>query len=95
MFSQLMQGTGQLLIFTSYLAHRSGPNTSSEDRKAIYATYNQAKEGDLHADYYENRKKEWPATHMRKEGQKYEKGAMTYGFGSPMLSVDAGKQVAF
>lgn len=32
---------------------------------------------------------------MRKQGQSYEKGALTYGFGSPMLSVDAGKQVAF
>ncbi|CEJ92830.1 Putative Ectoine hydroxylase [[Torrubiella] hemipterigena] len=86
---------GQLLIFTSYLAHRSGPNTSAEDRKAIYATYNQAKEGDLHRDYYENRKKEWPATHMRKAGESYASGALTYGFGSPMLSVDEGKQVVF
>ncbi|KAM3430835.1 hypothetical protein MY4824_007468 [Beauveria thailandica] len=85
---------GQLLIFTSYLAHRSGPNTSSSDRKAIYATYNCASEGDLHKGYYEHRK-EWPATHMRKKGESYEKGALTYGFGSPMLSVDAGRQVAF
>ena len=64
--------TGQLLIFTSYLAHRSGPNTSSADRKAIYATYNCASEGDLHKGYYEDRKKEWPATHMRKKGESYE-----------------------
>ncbi|KID74530.1 2-aminoethylphosphonate dioxygenase [Metarhizium brunneum] len=86
---------GQLLIFPSYLAHRSGPNNSSDDRKAIYATYNLAAEGDMHREYYEDRKKEWPATHMRKEGESYAKGALTYGFGSPMLSVDAGKQVAF
>ncbi|KAM3547800.1 hypothetical protein MY1884_009436 [Beauveria asiatica] len=86
---------GELLIFTSYLAHRSGPNTSSSDRRAIYATYNCASEGDLHKGYYEHRKKEWPATHMRKKGESYEKGALTYGFGSPMLSVDAGRQVAF
>lgn len=87
--------TGELLIFTSYLAHRSGPNKSAEDRKAIYATYNLAAEGDLHKAYYEDRKKEWPATHMRKAGESYEKGALTYGFGSPMLSVDAGQQVTF
>ncbi|PNP73223.1 hypothetical protein FNYG_13434 [Fusarium nygamai] len=37
---------GELLIFTSYLAHRSGANKSSSDRKAIYATYNRACEGD-------------------------------------------------
>ncbi|KAL5092851.1 hypothetical protein Trisim1_000586 [Trichoderma cf. simile WF8] len=86
---------GQLLIFTSYLAHRSGPNHSNENRKALYATYNRASEGDLHHDYYELRKKEWPATHMRKEGETYEDGALRYAFGSPMLSVDAGRQLAF
>ncbi|QYS97683.1 Epoxidase subunit A [Trichoderma simmonsii] len=86
---------GQLLIFTSYLAHRSGPNHSNENRKALYATYNRASEGNLHQDYYELRKKEWPATHMRKEGETYEDGALRYAFGSPMLSVDAGRQLAF
>ncbi|CAK7212756.1 hypothetical protein SBRCBS47491_001574 [Sporothrix bragantina] len=86
---------GQLLIFTSYLAHRSGANKSSSDRKAIYATYNRACEGDLRKGYYEHREKEWPATHMRKKGESYAAGALTYGFGSPMLSVDQGKQVAF
>ena len=86
---------GQLLIFTSYLAHRSGANKSASDRKAIYATYNCASEGDLHKQYYEHRKIEWPATHMRRKGQSYEQGALMYGFGSPMLSVDVGHQVAF
>ncbi|KAF5586155.1 epoxidase subunit A [Fusarium subglutinans] len=86
---------GELLVFTSYLAHRSGANKSSSDRKAIYATYNRACEGDLRQGYYEHRKQEWPATHMRKAGKSYEAGALTYGFGSPMLSVDAGKQVTF
>ncbi|KAL6691000.1 hypothetical protein J3F84DRAFT_398014 [Trichoderma pleuroticola] len=71
---------GQLLIFTSYLAHRSGPNHSNENRKALYATYNRASEGDLHQDYYELRKKEWPATHMREEGESYEDGALRYAF---------------
>lgn len=32
---------------------------------------------------------------MRKAGKSYEAGALTYGFGSPMLSVEAGKQVTF
>ncbi|KKP05661.1 hypothetical protein THAR02_02215 [Trichoderma harzianum] len=86
---------GQLLIFTSYLAHCSGPNHSNENRKALYATYNCASEGDLHQDYYERRMKEWPATHMRKEGETYEDGALRYAFGSPMLSVDAGRQLDF
>ncbi|KAF2674307.1 PhyH-domain-containing protein [Microthyrium microscopicum] len=86
---------GELLIFGSYLAHRSGSNTSNEDRKAIYATYNCASERDLHKQYYEDRKTLWPATHQRTAGEAYEEGALRYGFGSPMLSVDAGKQLVF
>ncbi|KAM0256320.1 hypothetical protein ACHAPA_012206 [Fusarium lateritium] len=56
---------GELLIFTSYMAHRSGANTTSSDRKAIYATYNRACEGGLRQGYYEHRKQKWPATQMR------------------------------
>lgn len=86
---------GQLLIFTSYLAHRSEANHSATNRKAVYATYNLASEGDNHTSYYEHRKVAWPATHMRKKGENYEAGSFTYSFGSPMLSLDAGKQLIF
>ncbi|RLL98250.1 hypothetical protein CFD26_107145 [Aspergillus turcosus] len=79
---------GDVLIFGSYLAHRSGANGSTKDRRAIYATFNRKAEGDLHDQYYEDRKKLWPATHMRKEGESYEEGRARYAFGSPMLTVD-------
>ncbi|GIJ87828.1 hypothetical protein Asppvi_006741 [Aspergillus pseudoviridinutans] len=79
---------GDILIFGSYLAHRSGANRSTKDRRAIYATFNRKAEGDLHDQYYEDRKKLWPATHMRKEGESYEEGRARYAFGSPMLTVD-------
>ena len=85
---------GQLLVFGSYLAHRSGANTSDTDRKAIYATYNCQTEGDLHDAYYEDRAKMWPPTHKRQQGERYEEGALRYGYGSPMLSVDLGRQYA-
>ena len=84
---------GELLVFGSYLAHRSGPNRSQTDRKAIYATYNYASEGDLHDSYYKDRAKLWPATHMRQDGEDYSQGELRYGFGSPMLSVRLGKQL--
>lgn len=83
---------GQLLVFGSYLAHRSGANNSDADRKAIYATYNCKSEGDLHKQYYEDRAKLWPPTHKREQGKSYDEGSLRYGFGSPMLSVDLGKQ---
>ncbi|KAJ5664785.1 uncharacterized protein N7477_007233 [Penicillium maclennaniae] len=59
---------GDVLIFGSYPARRSGANTSYKDRRAIHATYNCASEGNLHDQYYADRQKLWPATHMRKEG---------------------------
>ncbi|KAJ5912587.1 hypothetical protein N7504_001470 [Penicillium tannophilum] len=79
---------GDILVFGSYLAHRSGANTSTKDRRAIYATYNCAAEGNLHDQYYADRKNLWPATHMRKEGVDYEEGRVRYAFGSPMLTVE-------
>jgi hypothetical protein len=43
---------GQTLWFHSRTPHRSGPNLSSVARRALYPTYNAAREGDLRADYY-------------------------------------------
>ena len=86
---------GELLVFGSYLAHRSGANRSNTARRAVYATYNCKREGDLHDKYYEDRARLWPATHKRREGERYEEGALRYGFGSPMLSVESGRQVGF
>lgn len=80
------------MVFGSYLAHRSGANTSSKDRRAIYATYNCKAEGDLHDSYYEDRRKLWPATHMRKKGETYEEGRLRYGYGSPMLTIEGQPQ---
>jgi 2-aminoethylphosphonate dioxygenase len=75
---------GQVLVFGSYLAHRSAANHSSVPRKALYATYNRASEGDLHDEYYRQRKIEYPPTHLRKKGENFEFGSLRYGYGSPM-----------
>lgn len=75
---------GALLVFGSYLAHRSGANSSTKPRAAIYATYNGISEGDKHDTYYEHRRKLWPPTFERVAGEKYQEGAMIYAFGSPM-----------
>ncbi|KAG7091126.1 hypothetical protein E1B28_010180 [Marasmius oreades] len=82
--------TGQFLIFGSYLAHRSAANNSANGRAAIYATYNTLSEGgDMHDEYYANRRQHWPPTADRVPGEKYELGARMFAFGSPMLSVDS------
>ncbi len=43
---------GQTLFFHALTPHRSGPNTSTRDRRALYPTYNGASEGDLRDAYY-------------------------------------------
>lgn len=43
---------GHVLWFHSRTPHRSGPNNSSTDRRAIYPTYNASSEGSLREAYY-------------------------------------------
>lgn len=46
---------GDVLFFHSHTPHRSGTNTSSRDRRAIYPTFNAAREGNLRDAYYEEK----------------------------------------
>lgn len=43
---------GQTLWFHSLTPHRSGPNRSTRNRRALYPTYNALSEGDLREAYY-------------------------------------------
>jgi Phytanoyl-CoA dioxygenase (PhyH) len=47
---------GQTLFFHALTPHRSGPNRSTRDRRALYPTYNPASEGDLRDEYYAERR---------------------------------------
>lgn len=46
---------GDVLFFHSHTPHRSGPNLSASDRRAIYPTFNALAEGDLRQAYYEEK----------------------------------------
>jgi len=50
---------GQTLWFHSLTPHRSGPNRSPHDRRAIYPTYNARSLGDLRAAYYDAKVQEF------------------------------------
>lgn len=81
---------GHVLIFGSYLAHRSGPNPTPNGRASIYATYNRASDGgEKHAAYYEHRRMMWPPTFEREEGKDYVEGAKIYAWGTPQQTVQA------
>ncbi len=53
---------GQTLWFHSRTPHRSGPNASEQDRRALYPTYNALREGDLRAAYYREKLAEFATT---------------------------------
>jgi ectoine hydroxylase-related dioxygenase (phytanoyl-CoA dioxygenase family) len=46
---------GATLFFHALTPHRSGPNRSPRDRRALYPTYNGISEGDLRTAYYEEK----------------------------------------
>jgi ectoine hydroxylase-related dioxygenase (phytanoyl-CoA dioxygenase family) len=48
---------GQALFFHALTPHRSGPNRSARDRRALYPTYNGRSEGDLRDEYYAERRR--------------------------------------
>jgi len=50
---------GQVLWFHSRTPHRSGPNLTARDRRAIYPTYNAVAEGDLRDAYYVQKLREF------------------------------------
>ena len=47
---------GDIVLFNSYIPHRSGPNLLKEPRKAIYLTYNSSEDGYLRDEYYKKKK---------------------------------------
>ena len=77
--------TGSILIFGSYLAHKSGPNKSSASRRLIYLTYSAEKEGDKHNTYYDDKRKLFPPKAEREEGKDYSKGAIIYNLATPIV----------
>ena len=54
---------GGVLFFSSYAAHRSGPNCSTDQRRALYLTYNAVSEGNLREAYYQDRDRQLTALH--------------------------------
>lgn len=59
---------GSTLWFHSRTPHRSGPNRSDRDRRALYPTYNARSEGDLREAYYAEKLARFRAEGGREDG---------------------------
>ncbi|GMI32468.1 hypothetical protein TeGR_g15158 [Tetraparma gracilis] len=51
-FHNVLTKPGDIVLFDSFLPHRSDINMSKTWRRLAYLTFNKRSEGDLHADYY-------------------------------------------
>eukprot|EP01133_Synstelium_polycarpum_P014361 gene14361-16947_t len=76
---------GDVLIFGSYIAHKSGTNTTDSSRNAIYLTYNAASDGDKRELYYDEKRKLFPPAADREAGKDYSEGAKIYNLATPII----------
>lgn len=63
---------GDIVLFGSYVPHRSGPNLTDSTRRLIYLTFNKLSEGDYREQYYADKRKSYPPDIEREPGKKYE-----------------------
>jgi 2-aminoethylphosphonate dioxygenase len=75
---------GDVLIFDSFVPHRSGPNHSDRPRRALYVTYNRAHEGSLRREYFQHKRAHFPPECERVAGADYSAAARTYNLGNPI-----------
>ena len=74
---------GDLLLFDSYLPHRSAGNRSAAARRALYLTYARAAEGDYRLDYYARKRAAFPPDVEREPGSEYD-DAGVFNVGNPI-----------
>jgi predicted HD phosphohydrolase len=71
---------GDLLLFASLLPHRSAVNTTAAPRRALYITYNRAREGgDVRDAYFVAKRAAFPPDVEREPGKTYESGVFNVG----------------
>lgn len=75
---------GSILLFGSFIPHRSGDNKSSKSRRAYYLTYNALSDGDFRQAYYEDKRKHFPPDAERIPGKDYSEGAKIYNLANPI-----------
>ncbi|MCB9644692.1 MAG: phytanoyl-CoA dioxygenase family protein [Myxococcales bacterium] len=74
---------GDILLFDSYIPHRSGPNNSQRPRRALYVTYNRASEGSFRDAYYAQKREVFPPDCERVPGKDYSDTGV-FNIGNPV-----------
>lgn len=77
---------GDVLMFSSWIPHRSKQNTSSRSRRALYVTYNAKQDGDFRDQYYIDKRNLFPPKAEREPGKDYSEGARLYNLATPITN---------
>jgi len=80
----LLVKAGDVLIFGSFLPHRSGVNKTDSPRTAFYLTYNRLSQGDLRERYYQDKREKFPPEIERLPNVDYSEGARIYNLATPI-----------
>ena len=62
---------GDAVFFDSYAPHRSMPNKTDQARRVLYITFNKASDGDHRAQYYADKRKNYPPDIERDPNKDY------------------------
>ena len=62
---------GDAVFFDSYAPHRSLPNKTDQSRRVLYITFNGASDGDKRAQYYADKRKNYPPDIERDPDKNY------------------------
>ena len=75
---------GDVVLFDSYIPHRSPKNPSRHSRRAGFITYNRKSEGDYRKNYFEDKRKSFPPECERIFGVDYSTRESVYNLGNPI-----------
>lgn len=67
-FQPIVTAPGDAVFFSDLTPHRSAPNATAAPRRALYATYNAASDGDHYERYYADKLLAYPPEHLRPPG---------------------------
>lgn len=82
-WSSVEMSPGDIIFFDSYIPHRSSANRSAQPRRAFFATYNRAADGEVRTAYFAHKRSVFPPECEREPGVDYS-AAGPYNLGNPI-----------
>ena len=62
---------GDVVLFDSFVPHRSARNATDQPRRVLYVTYNRARDGDHRVQYYADKRASYPPDCERENDKQY------------------------